>query len=367
MIWNIFILVAGLALILVGANALTDGAASVAKRFKISDLVIGLTIVAFGTSAPELVISLLSSIQGSAEMAIGNVVGSNIFNILMIIGCTAMVLPIQVGQGTMSKEIPLVILSSFVLAFMANDIWLDGGSSNVIGRADGLVLLAFFLIFMRYTFSIARNQEGESEEQKITEMPVWRSSVYILGGLGGALFFLLAYNLFPYFRGEVYTSFLLGASASIMGVIVSAAMAAPNYPVRLFLLGEFKLKYMAVVMVLVSMLGVTSDNAGGEFAHLGGAFVGYLYAVSLRRGKDLSRPVSKLIDKLANLFRRKPKVKVYKDNRKYHYAKSDAEYNQEKAANNAAIDKILDKIKRSGYESLTTEEKRQLFDRSRNL
>ena len=98
MIWNIFILVAGLALILVGANALTDGAASVAKRFKISDLVIGLTIVAFGTSAPELVISLLSSIQGSAEMAIGNVVGSNIFNILMIIGCTAMVLPIQVAR-----------------------------------------------------------------------------------------------------------------------------------------------------------------------------------------------------------------------------------------------------------------------------
>ena len=86
MIWNIFILVAGLALILAGANALTDGAASVAKRFKISDLVIGLTIVAFGTSAPELVISLLSSIQGSAEMAIGNVVGSNIFNVLMIIG-----------------------------------------------------------------------------------------------------------------------------------------------------------------------------------------------------------------------------------------------------------------------------------------
>ena len=188
MIWNIFILVAGLALILVGANALTDGAASVAKRFKISDLVIGLTIVAFGTSAPELVISLLSSIQGSAEMAIGNVVGSNIFNVLMIIGCTAMVLPIQVGQGTMSKEIPLVILSSLVLAFMANDIWLDGGSSNVIGRADGLVLLAFFLIFMRYTFSIARNQEGESEEQKIAEMPVWRSSVYILGGLAGLIF-----------------------------------------------------------------------------------------------------------------------------------------------------------------------------------
>lgn len=217
MIWNIFILVAGLALILAGANALTDGAASVAKRFKISDLVIGLTIVAFGTSAPELVISLLSSIQGSAEMAIGNVVGSNIFNVLMIIGCTAMVLPIQMGQGTMSKEIPLVILSSFVLAFMANDIWLDGGSSNVIGRADGLVLLAFFLIFMRYTFSIARNHEGESEEQKIVEMPVWRSSVYILGGLAGLIF-----GGQWFVEGASGIASSLGVSDSIIGLTLVA-------------------------------------------------------------------------------------------------------------------------------------------------
>ena len=111
---DLIYLIGGLALILVGANALTDGSAAVAKKFRISDLVIGLTIVAFGTSAPELVISLLSSIKGSAEMAIGNVVGSNIFNILMIIGCTALVLPMKVGEGTMSKEIPLVILSSFV-------------------------------------------------------------------------------------------------------------------------------------------------------------------------------------------------------------------------------------------------------------
>ena len=99
---NLVSLIGGLALILLGANGLTDGAASVAKRFHISDLVIGLTIVAFGTSAPELVISIVSSLQGSAEMAIGNVVGSNIFNVLMIIGCTALVLPMQVDKGPMS-------------------------------------------------------------------------------------------------------------------------------------------------------------------------------------------------------------------------------------------------------------------------
>jgi cation:H+ antiporter len=218
MIWNILFLIGGLALILCGANALTDGAASVAKRFHISDLVIGLTIVAFGTSAPELVISLLSSIQGSAEMAIGNVVGSNIFNILMIVGCTALVLPIKVGEGTMNKEIPLVILSSFVFAFMANDIWLDGGSRNVIGRADGWILLAFFLIFMRYTFAIAHNQsESQGEEQKIKEMPVWRSALYIIGGLAGLIF-----GGQWFVEGASGVARSLGVSDSIIGLTLVA-------------------------------------------------------------------------------------------------------------------------------------------------
>ena len=167
----------------------TDGSAAVAKRFRISDLVIGLTIVAFGTSAPELVISVLSALNGSAEMAICNVVGSNIFNALMIIGCTALVLPIKVGEGTMSKEIPLVILSSLVLFVCANDMMLDREAVNVISRSDGFVLLAFFLIFMRYTFAIARNGADEAgEEQKIKEMPVWKSVLYIAGGLAGLIF-----------------------------------------------------------------------------------------------------------------------------------------------------------------------------------
>lgn len=188
MILNIVALVGGLLLILAGANGLTDGAASVAKRFNISDLVIGLTIVAFGTSAPELVISILSSLQGSAELAIGNVVGSNIFNVLMIIGCTALVLTMKVGRGTMTKEIPLVILSSLVLAFISNDVLLDGGSLNTISRVDGLVLLSFFFIFMRYTFAIAHNAPEGQEEQKVKELPIWKSTLYIIGGLCGLVF-----------------------------------------------------------------------------------------------------------------------------------------------------------------------------------
>ena len=169
-----------------GANALTDGAASVAKRFNISNLVIGLTIVAFGTSAPEFVISFLSSLSGSAGLAIGNVVGSNIFNTLMIVGCTAIVAPIPIGKGTLAKEIPLCVLSALMLLVCANDILLDGGAANVISRTDGLMLLGFFAIFMGYTFAIAKNGDGE-EGGEIRSLPMWKSVLFILLGLGALI------------------------------------------------------------------------------------------------------------------------------------------------------------------------------------
>ena len=214
---DIVFLIGGLALILLGANGLTDGAAAVAKRFHISDLVIGLTIVALGTSAPELVISTMAALGGSAEMAIGNVVGSNIFNVLAIIGVTAMAMPIKVGEGTMSKEIPLVILCSFVLAFMANDVILDGGSRNIISRIDGLVLLGFFLIFMRYTFAIARSGNAEEEETKIKEMPIWKSALFIAGGLAG-----LIYGGQLFVDGASGIASSLGVSESIIGLTIVA-------------------------------------------------------------------------------------------------------------------------------------------------
>ena len=214
---NVLLLIGGLALILLGANGLTDGAAAVAKRFRISDLVIGLTIVAFGTSAPELVISVMAAMGGSAEMAIGNVVGSNIFNVLMIIGVTALVLPIKVGQGTLSKEIPLMILCSFVIAFMANDVLLDGGGINIISRIDGLVLLCFFLIFLRYTFAIARNGGDEAEGEKIKEMPIWKSALFIIVGLAGLVF---GGQLFV--DGASGIASALGVSESIIGLTIVA-------------------------------------------------------------------------------------------------------------------------------------------------
>lgn len=140
---DILSLLGGLLLILLGANGLTDGAASIAKRFRIPSIVIGLTIVAFGTSAPELTVSVSSALKGSADIAIGNVVGSNIFNTLMIVGCTALFAPIVISRNTLRKEIPLCILSSIVLLIYANDVFLDHSSENIISTTDGLLLLCF--------------------------------------------------------------------------------------------------------------------------------------------------------------------------------------------------------------------------------
>lgn len=210
------VLVGGLLLILWGANALTDGAASVAKRFHISNLVIGLTIVAFGTSAPEFVISFLSSFNGSAGLAIGNVVGSNIFNCLMIVGVTAIVAPIPVGKGTLAKEIPLCVLSALMLFVCANDILLDGAGSNVISRTDGLILLGFFAIFMGYTFAIAKSGNGE-DEGEIRSFPMWKSVLFILLGLGALIG---GGQLFVNGASGIARS--LGVSESIIGLTLVA-------------------------------------------------------------------------------------------------------------------------------------------------
>lgn len=213
---NALLLVGGLLLILWGANALTDGAASVARRFKISNLVIGLTIVAFGTSAPEFVVSFFSALNGSAELSIGNVVGSNIFNGLMIMGVTAIVAPIPVGKGTLSKEIPLCVLSSIVLFLCANDVLLDGGATNIISRVDGLLLLCFFAIFLGYTFAIAKDGEGEGGEV-VRDIPMWKSVLFILFGLGALIG---GGQLFV--NGASGIARALGVSESIIGLTLVA-------------------------------------------------------------------------------------------------------------------------------------------------
>lgn len=185
MILNILLLIIGLALVVGGANFLTDGAASIAKRFRLSDLVIGLTVLAFGTSAPELTVSLMAALKGSADIAIGNVIGSNIFNILAIVGITALIMPLTMSNSTIRIEIPLTILSSAVLFFMANDRLFDMAGENVITRTEGFVLLAFFLIFLFYTFNMSKGEESPGQVRQFA-LPL--SIIMVIGGLV-ALFF----------------------------------------------------------------------------------------------------------------------------------------------------------------------------------
>ena len=208
-------LIIGLALILIGANALTDGAASIAKRFHISPLVIGLTIVAFGTSAPELTVSVVSALKGSAGLAIGNVIGSNIFNCLMIVGCTAAIVPIQISKGTLSKEIPLCLIAAIVLFVCANDQLINGLSANSMSRSEGLLLLCFFAIFMGYTFAIAHN--GQAEDTAIPTLSVGRSTLYIIGGLAG-----LIYGGQCFVDGASGIARSLGVSESVIGLTLVA-------------------------------------------------------------------------------------------------------------------------------------------------
>ena len=213
---DILCLLGGLVLILLGANYLTDGASSLAKRFKISDLVIGLTVVAFGTSAPELAVSLSSAIKGSADIAIGNVVGSNMFNTLMIVGCTAFFAPIVVTRNTLLKEIPLCILASVALLAISNDMLLDKQPLDVVSRTDGFLLLLFFIIFMVYTFSIAR-QHGDEEAEEVKQIPLWLSLIYIIGGLAALVF---GGNIFV--DGATGIARSLGVSESVIGLTLVA-------------------------------------------------------------------------------------------------------------------------------------------------
>ncbi len=194
-------------------------------------------------------------------------------------------------------------------------------------------------------------------------------SLYLFGGLMGAAFFFVMYNTLPLFStpnaigiSMNKISLLMGASGSIIAILVASAMRAPNMEMRLLLLGNVKLKWIALVLVGMSLFGMTSHNAGGEMAHLGGAFAGYLFIVSNKKGKDITFFIQKFISFIVNLFKKKPKkAKV-----KYHAQRmSPEEYNQSKANNEKEIDRILDKIKASGYESLSSDEKKRLFEQKK--
>ena len=188
--------------------------------------------------------------------------------------------------------------------------------------------------------------------------------LYIVGGICGGLLYMISYNVFPYFRPMTDYSFMLGASASVLAIVAATAYREPNYPIRLLLFGTIRLKYLALIVIGTDLLFITSSNAGGHIAHLGGALAGVWFAASLSKGSDLTSWINKCLDALVSIVSfkpRKPKMKVHYGTGK----QKDYDYNARKKAQSDEIDRILDKLKKSGYESLTTEEKKSLFDASK--
>ena len=192
--------------------------------------------------------------------------------------------------------------------------------------------------------------------------------LYVVGGLLGALLYIIAYNLFPIFDNQLYSATLVGASASVLAIAIATAVREPEYRINLMLIGSVRLKYFALFIVLFDALYVGSNNAGGHIAHLGGALAGWWFARGVSRGYDITHWVNVCIDSIGGLFvkrerkPRKPKMKVHSHNSS---RTADYEYNARKKAQSDEVDKILEKLKKSGYASLSDEEKRRLFEASK--
>ena len=186
------------------------------------------------------------------------------------------------------------------------------------------------------------------------------TSTYVLGGISGAVLFIISFNIFPVFENALPNAMALGASASVLAIIMAITTKSPNYIIRLFLIGNVKLKHIAFFSIALDILSIPQGNAGGHIAHLGGAFFGYLYVKQLNSGNDMASGFNKIMDYLSSILRGTPKLK-----KTYSRKKSDQDFKKEKVQEQAKIDKILDKIAKSGYEGLTKQEKNILFKASK--
>ena len=215
MFLQILILIAGLLLILFGANYLVDGSSSIAKKFGLSEFIIGLTIVGIGTSTPEMVVSFLSSFQGKADMAIGNIVGSNIFNTMLILGVTALISPLIITKSNLRKDIPLNIIVTVLLIVLGMNQTLFGFGENQLSRLDGAILLA---VFAWYIWSSFKSDSADEEDSQTKEYSVLISIILILGGLAGLI---IGGKLFVNSATELAKMF--GVSDKFIAITVMAA------------------------------------------------------------------------------------------------------------------------------------------------
>jgi membrane associated rhomboid family serine protease len=184
-------------------------------------------------------------------------------------------------------------------------------------------------------------------------------AVYLLGGISGALVYILSFNIFPAFTGIVTESVAIGASASVMAIVIAIAAYVPDYTVQLFLFGRIKIKYLALAIFIFTSVMDFSVNSGGKLAHIGGAIFGYFYIINIRHGRDIGKGLNKIIDFFVTIFKPRKKLKVT-----HKKAATEYEYNRIKTEHQSRINNILDKISKGGYDSLTKEEKELLFKES---
>ena len=224
MILSVISFVVGIVLVILGADWLTKGASALARRFNMSELLIGLTIVAIGTSLPELVISTGSALKGSPGLALGNVIGSNIFNGMLILGVTALLCPIKFNAKMLTREIPFNLLATVALILVSGSMLVGGAPGEMITRYGGMILLCFLAVFVRYTFSIT-NEGGDDEP--VEALSMWKVVLFIATGLAALIF---GGNLFV--DGATEIARVLGLSEAVIGItIVSAGSSLPELAV----------------------------------------------------------------------------------------------------------------------------------------
>lgn len=228
---EIALLIAGLVMILLGANWLVNGSSSIAKRFGISEFVIGLTIVGIGTSSPEMVVSFLSSLQGKADMAIGNIVGSNIFNTLLILGITALISPLTITKSNLKRDIPLNIIVTAILILLGMNFTIFGVGKNQLCRIDGVILIGIFILYLWSSFK-SESSDEENSEEGIKEYSILMSAVMVAAGLaslifGGKLFVNSATELAKMFGvSDKFIAITVMAAGTSMPELATCVVAA---------------------------------------------------------------------------------------------------------------------------------------------
>ncbi|MGL5681561.1 MAG: calcium/sodium antiporter [Marinifilaceae bacterium] len=294
---SIVFLIVGLACLVKGADMLVDGGSALAQRLKVPAMVIGLTVVAFGTSTPELVVSTMSAVQGSPTLGLGNILGSNIFNILIVLGITAAICPLRVNSSTTWVEVPLTLLAAIMILIMSWNGEFGAFKTDVINRPDGLILICFFIIFMAYTFNLAKT--GNVESPEIKEMKLWKSILFIIIGLAG-----LVGGGELLVKGAVNIAHRWGVSERVIGLtivaigtslpeLVTSIMAARKGSVDLAIgnvIGSnlFNAFLILGITTTITPIAVNQDILFDILVNIGASLLLFL-AIFVGRGRKVSR------------------------------------------------------------------------------